>query len=133
VKGGAKRASLVAVTVLATVSFFGCGSDGPSQAELAAQDRIVLAKMRKQDAHERLVAAVRAKNRLIRAQQRATAIRAKRAQNRNRVIVREVPVVAQVEISQYDLCGPLRGGDPLSVRERKRLRRQALYYLNLHC
>ena len=111
----------------------GCGSDGPSQAELAAQDRIVVAFARKQMASARIVAAVRAKNRLLRAQKRAAVLRAKPARQRYRVIVREVPVVALIEISPFDLCGPIRGSASVSKRERKRLRRQALRYLNLHC
>ena len=83
---------------------------------------------------EAIIAAVRAKNRLHRAQKRAAVLRAKRARKRYRVIVNEVIVPApSVSISPYDLCGPVRGGGPLSKRERKRRRRQALYYLNLHC
>jgi len=137
VNGGRRRASAALLTVLAAVAFVGCGSDGPSKAELAAQDRIVIAKMRQQDAHDRLVAAVRAKNRAIRAQiraqKRAASLRAQRARKRSRVIVRDVPVVQSISVDPYDLCGPIRGGGPISQRERKRLRRQALYYLNLHC
>jgi hypothetical protein len=130
---GRRRVSAALLTVLAAVAFVGCGSEGPSKAELAAQDRIVIAKMRKQDAHARIVAAVRAKNRAIRAQKRAASLRAQRARKRYRVIVREVPVVQSISVDPYDLCGPIRGGSPISKRERKRLRRQALYYLNLHC
>jgi hypothetical protein len=48
------------------------------------------------------------------------------------VIVREVPVPAAVS-GAPDVCGRIRGGSPLSKRERKLRRRQALYYLNLHC
>jgi hypothetical protein len=127
-----RRGVAALLTILATVTVFGCGSDGPSAAELAAQDRVVMATQRKQNAHARIVAAVRAKNRLLRAQKRAAALRAKRARKRYRVIIRDVPVPVAVSVAP-DICGPIRGGGPQSQRERKRLRRQALYYLNLHC
>jgi hypothetical protein len=129
---GRKRAGVALLVILSAVTAVGCGSSGPSKAELAAQDRVVLAKMRQQDAHDRIVAAVRKKNRLLRAQKRAAALRARRPRRTYRVIVRDVPVPAAVSVGP-DICGPVRGGSPLSKRERKRLRRQALYYLNLHC
>jgi predicted small lipoprotein YifL len=127
------RSALVALlAILATLALVGCGSNGPSQAELDAQDRKVIALAEKQQARARIVIAVRAKNQAIRAQKRAAALRAKRAQKRYRVIVREVPVTASVSGSGSGLCGPIRGG-PLSKKARKARRRQALYYLNLHC
>jgi hypothetical protein len=127
------RILTVLLAILATLALVGCGSNGPSQAELDAQDRKVIALAQRQQAHARIVMAVRAKNQAIRAQKRAAATLAKRAQKRYRVIVREVPVTPSVSGSGSDLCGPIRGGGPLTNKERKARRRQALYYLNLHC
>jgi predicted small lipoprotein YifL len=131
--GVPRRVLTILLAILATLALVGCGSNGPSQAELDAQDRKVIALAQKQQAHARIVIAVRAKNAAIRAQKRAAAARAKRAQKRYRVIVREVPVTPSVGSQGYSLCGPISGGGPLSKKERKLRRRQALYYLNLHC
>ena len=128
-----RRTLTLLLAIVATLALAGCGSNGPSQAELDAQDRKAIAIEQRQQAHARIVMAVRAKNRAIRAQQRAAAARAKRAQRSYRVIVREVPVTPAVGSSQYDFCAPIRSGGPLSKQERKALRRKALYYLNLHC
>jgi predicted small lipoprotein YifL len=127
------RVLTVLLAILATLALVGCGSNGPSQAELDAQDRKVIALAQKQQAHARIVMAVRAKNAAIRAQKRAAAARAKRAQKRYRVIIREVPVTPSISGSGSSLCGPIQGGGPLSKKERKLRRRQALYFLNLHC
>jgi len=128
-----RRILTLVLAILATLALVGCGSNGPSQAELDAQDRKAIAIAQRQDAHARIVMAVRAKNRAIRVQERAAAARAKRAQTGYRVIVREVPVTPSVGSSQYGLCAPIRAGAPLSNQARKARRREALYYLNLHC
>ena len=56
------RVLTVLLAILATLALVGCGSNGPSQAELDAQDRKVIALAQKQQAHARIVMAVRAKN-----------------------------------------------------------------------
>jgi hypothetical protein len=127
------RITTTLLAILATLALVGCGGGGPSQAELDAQDRKVIATEQRQQAHARIVMAIRAKNRALRAQRRAAVLRTKRAQRRYRVIVREVPVTPSVGSAQFDFCAPIRGGGPLSKQARKALRRQTLYYLNLRC
>jgi predicted small lipoprotein YifL len=126
------RATVAALAVVMALTLAGCGSSGPSKAELASQDRVVLATARRQSAHDRLVAAVRAKQRQARARVRAEIRRRNRAQRRNRVVVRDVQVLT-IEMTPSGVCGPIRGGNARSRRERRERRRQALDYLNLHC
>jgi Flp pilus assembly protein TadD len=117
------------VAVLATIA--GCGEkSGPSEAELAAQDKQVLAAGRANAAQARLAAAAhQLKRRRMLASLRTR--RARRLRRARRVTGRTV--LQSAGSSAVDLCAPIRGGGPASRRGLRLLRRQMLYGLNLRC
>jgi hypothetical protein len=117
------------VAVLATIA--GCGENsGPSAADLAAQDKQVVAAGRENAGHARLAAAAhQLKKRRMLAALRTR--RARRLRRRRRLTRRTV--VQSAGYTAVDLCAPIRGGRSANRRARRMLRRQMLFSLNLHC
>jgi hypothetical protein len=119
------------LSVLALTLIAGCGgTSGPSAAELAAQDKQVEAADHAAAAYARVVA-VAQRQRRQRERVRIAVLRARQVRRR-----REVsgwPVLQSVGLVPANICAPIRGGTLANRRERRLLRRQLLYNLNLRC
>jgi hypothetical protein len=112
-----------------------CGSDGPSKADIAAQDRDVTAANKEQKANvAKLKAALR-----VKWQARARARRAAALRHRRRPIAtRRTVIVGGTSASSPDLCAPVRarfgGRSGRAERNWRRMqRKRVLYFLNLSC
>jgi hypothetical protein len=119
-------------TILASTLIAGCGSSsGPSQAELAAQDKQVQAADRDAAALARVVAFAQR----LKRQRELVRIAVLHARRVRRLQVRRETVL-QLQSAGFaagNPCAPIRGGGPASRRERRLLRRQLLFELNLRC
>ena len=124
----------IAVLVMGT-ALGACGSDGPSKADLAAQDREVAAGNKQDKANEaKLKEALRVLW-LKRAQARRAAA-ARRFHRRN--APPPTVIVGGTSVSSVDVCAPIkpRFGGKLGRADRRwrRMQRQkALQFLNLKC
>ena len=136
--GRRRVARLLAVGVAAIVmggALGACSSDGPSKADLAAQDREVTAGNKLDQANAaKLKAALR-----VKWQARARARRAAAARRYHR---RNAPpptvVVGGAQVSSVDVCAPIRarfgGRAGRAERQWRRMqRRKVLDFLNLSC
>jgi len=126
-----KRVASCVLLVLTLATIAACGeTSGPSAAELAAQDKRVLAAGRANAAQARVAAAAhQLKKRRMLAVLRTR--RARRLRRRRRVTRRTV--LQSAGFTAIDVCAPIRGGSPQSRRARRMLRRQVLFSLNLRC
>jgi len=114
-----------------------CGSDGPSNAEVAGQDRDVVAGNKVDDAN---LAKLKESLRVLwlkRARARQAAAAAAR-RNRPRPIPAPTVIVGGTRVSTVDVCAPVRrrfGGRAGRADRQWRLmqRRRALSFLNLRC
>lgn len=125
---------LVALSMmLASTLIAGCGSSsGPSQAELAAQDKQVQAADRDAAARARVVAVAQG----LKRQRELVRIAVLHARRVRRLREARRETVLQLQSAGFaagNLCAPIRGGGPASRRERRLLRRQLLFELNLRC
>ena len=136
--GPRRGARLVAAGLVVLVmggALGACGSDGPSQAEVAAQDREVAAATKLDNANQaKLKAALREKWQKRARIRRAVAARRYRAA----VAARRRVIVGGARVSSVDVCAPIRarfgGRSGRADRQWRRMQRQrALDFLNLHC
>jgi hypothetical protein len=125
----------LAVMVMST-ALGACSSDGPSRAEVAAEDRDVVAANKLDKANvAKLKAALRVKWQKRARARRAAAARRYRARAATRP--RRVVVGGQ-SVSSVDFCAPIKrrfGGKAGRAERnwRRMQRKRALFYLNLHC
>lgn len=138
---GLRRGARILAVGLAAIVMGGalgaCGSDGPSKADVAAQDREVVAANKVQQQNlEKLKAALRVKWRARARARRAAAAAALRA--RPRPAPARTVIVGGTRVSTFDVCAPIRRRFPGRAGKADRQwrlmqRRRALQFLNLHC